>query len=80
MPPPVIRPSWLRHLAVMHRLCNGRADAGPAAPPLLPQQEPRLNAMSKFRAAAALVALSFAAQAHANDVTGAGASFIYPVI
>ncbi len=64
----------------MHRLCNGRADAGPAASPLLPQQEPRLNAMSKFRAAAALVALSFAAQAHANDVTGAGASFVYPVM
>ena len=32
------------------------------------------------RAAAALVALSFAAQAHANDVTGAGASFVYPVM
>ena len=33
-----------------------------------------------FRAAAIALALGFAANAHAADVTGAGASFIYPVM
>ena len=34
----------------------------------------------KFRVAAIALALGFAANAHAADVTGAGASFIYPVM
>ncbi|MBB6064042.1 phosphate ABC transporter substrate-binding protein PstS [Pseudoxanthomonas broegbernensis] len=40
-----------------------------------------MNARFKFRVAAALIAASASIPfAHANDVTGAGASFIYPVM
>ncbi|KAF1686379.1 phosphate ABC transporter substrate-binding protein PstS [Pseudoxanthomonas broegbernensis] len=44
-------------------------------------QESHVNARFKFRVAAALIAASASIPfAHANDVTGAGASFIYPVM
>ena len=40
-----------------------------------------MNSRFKFRLAAALLAVSSSIPfAHANDVTGAGASFIYPVM
>ena len=64
----------------MQCLPNG---TGPRWPPflhLLPTEFP-VNVTLKTRVAAALIAAaSSLSLAHANDVTGAGASFIYPVM
>src|SRR5262245_8591321 len=43
-------------------------------------QEPSVFKTLKFRVAALALATTFAANAFAADVTGAGASFVYPIM
>jgi phosphate transport system substrate-binding protein len=48
--------------------------------PVVSLQEPSVFKSLKFRVAALAVATTFAANAFAADVTGAGASFVYPIM
>jgi phosphate transport system substrate-binding protein len=69
-PSPVIALQSNRHVAVTAVRCNAR----------IPSRSQPVFESRMFRAAAIALALGFAANAHAADVTGAGASFIYPVM
>jgi phosphate transport system substrate-binding protein len=59
-----------RHAAVIPARCNAR----------IPSRSQPVFESRKFRAVAIALAIGFATNAQAADVTGAGASFIYPVM
>jgi phosphate transport system substrate-binding protein len=54
--------------------------AGWASPSSSPSQETYVISASKIRIAATLFAASFALSSHAAEITGAGATFIYPLL
>src|SRR5690606_25652152 len=59
------------HCGVMQARCNGRQFPAPGA---------RMTRFTFTLATALVLAAGFAGNARAADVTGAGASFIYPVM
>jgi phosphate transport system substrate-binding protein len=73
----VIFPSPLKHITVIPLSSNGRHSD---IPNRIPNRSTSVFKSYKLQTAALILASGAMFNAHANDVTGAGASFVYPVM